>query len=72
MDAIYFLSPQPHIIECLLADFEQRRYKRAFLVWAGELAGPLEARIQPYRQQIAGERARPPRIGQIKLTNHHR
>ncbi|KAK0641634.1 Sec1 family protein [Cercophora newfieldiana] len=59
MDAIYFLSPQPHILECLLADFEQRRYKKAHLVWFGELAGPLEDRIQPYRSQILGFRILP-------------
>lgn len=33
MDAIYILSPQPHIVDCLKADFERRRYRRAFLVW---------------------------------------
>lgn len=33
MDAIYILSPQPHLVDCLVADFERRRYRRAFLVW---------------------------------------
>ncbi|KAK3353045.1 Sec1 family protein [Lasiosphaeria hispida] len=53
MDAIYFLSPQPHILECLLADFERRRYRKAFIVWAGILNPELGRRLQPVRQQIA-------------------
>lgn len=33
MDAIYFLSPQPHIVDCLMADFERRRYRKSFIIW---------------------------------------
>lgn len=33
MDALYFLSPQPHILDCLLADFERRRYRKSYIVW---------------------------------------
>lgn len=33
MDAIYILSPLPHIVDCLTADFERRWYKRAFVIW---------------------------------------
>ncbi|KAL1874782.1 hypothetical protein VTK73DRAFT_136 [Phialemonium thermophilum] len=57
MDAIYFLSPQPHIVDCLIADFEKQRYRRAFLVWAGVLDPQLRRRIEsnPISQrQIAG------------------
>ena len=32
-DAVYILSPQPHIVDCLMADFERRRYHKAFLIW---------------------------------------
>jgi len=32
-DAVYFLTPKPHIVDCLMADFDRRRYKGAFLVW---------------------------------------
>ncbi|KAI9800323.1 MAG: vacuolar sorting protein VPS33/slp1 [Piccolia ochrophora] len=32
-DAIYLLSPQPHIVDCLLADIERRRYRRSYLIW---------------------------------------
>ncbi|KAK0715786.1 Sec1-like protein [Lasiosphaeris hirsuta] len=53
MDAIYFLSPQQHILECLLTDFERRRYRKAFIVWAGVLNPELGRRLQPVRQQIA-------------------
>lgn len=33
MDAVYFLSPQTHILDCLLADFEHRRYRKSYIVW---------------------------------------
>ncbi len=33
MDAVYLLSPEPHIVDCLMADIECRRYRRVFLVW---------------------------------------
>ncbi len=33
MDAVYLLSPLPHILDCLMADLERRRYRRTFLVW---------------------------------------
>ncbi|KAI9746802.1 MAG: vacuolar sorting protein VPS33/slp1, partial [Candelina submexicana] len=26
MDAVYLLTPQPHVVDCLMADFERRRY----------------------------------------------
>ncbi|KAI1735736.1 Sec1 family protein [Xylaria scruposa] len=57
MDAIYFLSPQPHIVDCLLADIDRRRYKRCFLVWTSVLDPQLRRRIDASsiaKQQIAG------------------
>lgn len=33
IDAVYILSPLPHIVDCVMADFERRRYKKSFLVW---------------------------------------
>lgn len=45
MDAIYFLSPQSHIVECLMSDLERRRYRRAFLVWISILSPKLRHRI---------------------------
>ena len=33
MDAVYLLSPLPHILDCLMADLERWRYRRTFLVW---------------------------------------
>ena len=41
-DAIYLLSPQPHIVECLKADAKQRRYRRTFLVWTSPLSRDLD------------------------------
>lgn len=57
MDAIYLISPQPHIVECLLADLDRRRYRRAFVVWSSLLDGQLRQRIDSVptaRQLIAG------------------
>ncbi|GAP86352.1 putative Sec1 family protein [Rosellinia necatrix] len=57
MDAIYLLSPQPHIVDCLVADIERRRYKRCFLVWTSVLDPQLRRRIDGSpvaQQQIAG------------------
>ncbi|OCT45227.1 Protein transport protein sec1 [Cladophialophora carrionii] len=36
-DAIYLLSPLPHIVECLKADLSRRRYRRAYLIWTSQL-----------------------------------
>ncbi|KAL2070401.1 hypothetical protein VTL71DRAFT_13427 [Oculimacula yallundae] len=57
MDAIYLLSPQPHIVDCLLADFERRRYKKSFLVWTALLDPQMRRRLDVSRQvqeQMAG------------------
>ncbi|KAK4193740.1 protein transport protein sec1 [Podospora australis] len=59
MDAIYFLSPQPHIIDCLLSDFERRRYKSGFLVWTTPLPEKLGRRLDVARRQIAGSHSLP-------------
>ncbi|EHA55492.1 Sec1 family superfamily protein [Pyricularia oryzae 70-15] len=45
MDAIYILSPLPHIVDCLVADFDRRRYRKSFLVWTGVLDPQLRRRI---------------------------
>ena len=37
MDAIYLLSPLPHIVDCLMADFERRRYRKCFLIWTSSV-----------------------------------
>lgn len=57
MDAIYILSPQSHIVDCLMADIERRRYQRCFLVWTTVLDPQLRRRIDSSalaKQQIAG------------------
>ncbi|RMD39814.1 hypothetical protein DV735_g5312, partial [Chaetothyriales sp. CBS 134920] len=36
-DAIYLLSPRPHIVEALKADLSRRRYRRAYLIWTTPL-----------------------------------
>lgn len=64
MDAIYILSPQPHIVDCLLADFERQRYRKAYLVWTTVLDPQLRRRLdssQLAQQQLAGEGPSTPR-----------
>ncbi|KAL8913814.1 MAG: hypothetical protein Q9171_001417 [Xanthocarpia ochracea] len=45
MDAVYLLSPLPHILDCLMADLERRRYRRTFLVWTSLLPLDLQNRL---------------------------
>lgn len=40
-DAIYLLSPLPHVVECLKADLSRRRYRRAHLIWTSHLPRSL-------------------------------
>ncbi|KAK4954155.1 syntaxin binding protein 1 [Elasticomyces elasticus] len=56
VEAIYLLSPQPWIVDCLMADFEKRKYRRAHLVWTSLLHPALRDRIDKSpvaRPQIA-------------------
>lgn len=53
MDALYILSPLPHIVDCLVADFQKRRYRRGFLVWISVLDPQEHAKIDRFRDQIA-------------------
>ncbi|EHK99610.1 putative protein transport protein sec1 [Glarea lozoyensis 74030] len=50
MDAIYLLSPLPYVVDCLMADFERRRYRRSFLVWTSVLEPQLRHRFDKSRQ----------------------
>lgn len=57
MDAIYLLSPQPYIVDCLMADLERHRYKQSFLIWISPLDPQMHRRINTSRQakaQVAG------------------
>lgn len=57
MDVIYLLSPEAHLVECLMADFERRRYAKAHIVWTSLLDPPLAKRLSASREassQIAG------------------
>jgi syntaxin-binding protein 1 len=45
MDAVYILTPEPHIVDCLLADFDRRRYRTAYLVWTSLIEPGLRRRI---------------------------
>lgn len=37
MDAVYLLSPLPHVLDCLMADLERGRYRRTFLIWTSRM-----------------------------------
>lgn len=41
MDVIYILSPQAHIVDCVMADFERRRYRKTYLIWTSCANPPL-------------------------------
>ncbi|KAJ9204370.1 hypothetical protein DTO164E3_2132 [Paecilomyces variotii] len=53
MDALYILTPQPHIVDCLMADFERKRYRKGYLAWTSILDPKQRHRIE--RSQIARE-----------------
>jgi len=35
MEALYILTPESHIVDCVLADLERKKYKQASLLWTG-------------------------------------
>ncbi|KAI9842989.1 MAG: vacuolar sorting protein VPS33/slp1 [Thelocarpon superellum] len=56
-DAVYILSPLSHIVDCLMADFERRRYRSAYLIWTGLLDSRMRTRLDSIptaRDMIAG------------------
>ncbi|TID25821.1 syntaxin-binding protein-like protein 2 [Venturia nashicola] len=62
MDAVYILSPLPYIVDCLMADFERRRYKNAHLLWTSILPPAL-------RQRIDKSAMARPQIHQFRVLN---
>ncbi|CAO2654762.1 Nn.00g114950.m01.CDS01 [Neocucurbitaria sp. VM-36] len=56
MDAIYILTPKAHIVDCIMAEFDQRRYRGFFLIWTSLLPPQLKERID--RSQMAREQIR--------------
>lgn len=44
-DAVYILSPEPHIVDCIVADLERKRYRSASLLWTALLPSSLRERI---------------------------
>nr|POE72125.1 protein transport protein sec1 [Quercus suber] len=52
VDAIYLLSPLPHIVDCIMADFEKRKYRKAHMVWTSSLRDRID-KSQTAREQIA-------------------
>ncbi|KAF2265789.1 Sec1-like protein [Lojkania enalia] len=62
MDAVYFLTPEPHIFDCLLADFERRRYRGSFLIWTS-----LPAQAQ--RERLDGSQIAQQQIRMFKVMH---
>lgn len=59
-DAVYLLSPLPHIVECLKADLHRKRYRKAILRWTSALPGYLNDEIlrsESRRVQIVDSRS---------------
>lgn len=59
-DAVYLLSPQPHIVECLKADLHRKRYRKSILRWTSALPGYLQDEIlrsELRREQILDSRS---------------
>ncbi|KAL9059623.1 MAG: hypothetical protein Q9162_001128 [Coniocarpon cinnabarinum] len=46
MDAIYFLSPEAHIVDCIMADFEHKRYRGVILLWTGHRSRIAQEQIK--------------------------
>ena len=56
-DAVYILSPHPHVVDCLLADLEVGRYRSAYLLWTAVLDPTLLRKLENgrgYAQRRAG------------------
>ncbi|KAF3897266.1 Sec1 family superfamily [Trichophyton interdigitale] len=47
-DALYILSALPHIVDCVMADLERRRYRQYFLVWTSNLEPTMRSRINGF------------------------
>ena len=47
MDAMYILSAQTHIVDCLMADIERRRYRRSYVIWTSRKSSEVEEEYAP-------------------------
>ncbi|KAJ5122500.1 hypothetical protein N7448_003634 [Penicillium atrosanguineum] len=65
MDALYILTPETWIVDCLMADFEVGRYRKAILVWTSFLDQQQRARLD--RSQMARDRIADYRIMNINF-----
>ncbi|ORY16736.1 Sec1-like protein [Clohesyomyces aquaticus] len=66
MDAIYFLTPEPYVVDCLMADFERRRYRGAFLIWTSLPLAPLRERLD--RSKMAQDQIRNFKVLHLEYT----
>lgn len=59
MMAIYLLSPIPHIVDSLMADFQRQLYRKSFVIWTSEIPVDQHRRLDQStmaREQMAGMR----------------
>jgi syntaxin-binding protein 1 len=68
MDVIYFLTPEPYIVDCIMADFERRRYRRTFLLWTSSTFGGSRQQDQANRNAVLA----PPLRERIDRSNNAR
>src|SRR5690606_35384662 len=57
IEAIYFLTAEPHIVDSVIADLERERYRSGFLVWTSLLDPSLRRRLEAspaYRDRVVG------------------
>ena len=56
LDAVYLISPEPYVVDCLVADLECSRYRAFHLTWTTFLPPDLQEkidRVPGVRQKIA-------------------
>ena len=71
MDALYILSPRPHIVECLVLDLAKGRYRNSTVLWTGILGRELRARLAAAPQKI-GTMTRPGQHQGVLANEHPR
>ncbi|KAI4720770.1 Sec1-like protein [Aureobasidium sp. EXF-10727] len=45
VDAIYLITPQTHIVDCVMADLDRRRYRKTNLIWTSLLPPHMKERL---------------------------
>ncbi|SPN98614.1 related to syntaxin-binding protein sec1-like protein [Cephalotrichum gorgonifer] len=56
IEAVYFLTPEPHIVDSVLADLDRGSYRSGYLLWTSLLDPPLRRRLEssPAYRKVVG------------------